>query len=163
MDGSVEHSACILNEGNTGSTSPKSVAWSGLMTSWLPLPHKQTPNQLNKIMVHGTWTACLVPWGCWPTVCCCWSAGWAPPGTGSTAAVAAAVACSATGWRRDQGCSLGCHSWSLHGEKKNENVNVIFCVFHFFTSLHFFFFIKKPTKFYTPSQLQSKYNLLIKI
>lgn len=108
---------------------------------WLPLPHKQTPKRLNKIMVHGTWTACLVPWGCWPTVCCCWSAGWAPPVTGSTAAVAAAAACSATGWRRDQGCSLGCHSWSLHGEKKKENVSV----FHFFTSL--FFLFKNPQSF----------------
>lgn len=89
------------------------------MTSRLPLPQmrpKPTPNYWNTTIVQRTWTASLVPWGCWRTMWCCWSAGWAPPGTGSTAAVAAAAACSATGWRRDPGCSSGCHSWSLEGQ-----------------------------------------------
>lgn len=77
---------------------------------------KPTPNYLNTTEEQHTWTASLVPWGYRRTVWCCWSAGWAPPGTGSTVAVAAAAACSATGWRRDPRCSSGCHSWSLEGQ-----------------------------------------------
>ena len=92
------------------------------MTSGLPPPQRTAellePHEQPK--AQPTWTASLASCGCCRTARCRWSAGWAPPGTGSTAAAAAAAACSATGWRRGPGCSSGCHSWSLEGTKRKE-------------------------------------------
>lgn len=102
------------------------------MTSRLPLPQR-TPELLETRLteVQPTWTASLVSCGCCRTVWCRWSAGWAPPGTGSTAAVAAAAACSATGWRRDPGCSSGCHSWSLEEQDRRKSVSAfLYAVLH---------------------------------